>query len=218
MIDNTMNERRTEIGRRIAKERKKAGLTHDGLADEIKKILGVRPGQSTISMWEHGKSFPDNIETIFAMSRIFGCDCGYLLCDYDEKTHDSTEICKATGLSEDSINTLCNLRAWGVGKVLTSVIDALIFDFQYATKGESIAPLVYMINWFLEYKGKEKIDKMVHINGEIVDCPDSDGYIASSLKLNDRIIENAALTDIQQGLISLKKRLLRKERGKNGKH
>lgn len=218
MLDYSTNERRAEIGRRIAKERKNAGLTHDGLADEIKKILGVRPRQSTISMWEHGKSFPDNIETIFAMSRIFGCDCGYLLCDYDEKTHDSMDICKATGLSEESINTLCNLKSWGVEAELTSVIDGLISDLNRTEKGASFTPLVYLIHWFLAYSSSGKINKMVHINGEIVDCHDPDGYLSSSVKLNDRIIENAALMEIQQGLISLKKRISRKERGKNGEH
>lgn len=218
MIDNSMNERRKEIGRRIAKERKKAGLTHDGLADKIKKELGVRPGQSTISMWEHGNSFPENIETIFAMSKIFGCDCGYLLCDYDEKTHDSKEICNATGLSEESVNTLCNLNSWGVETELTSVVDGLIYDLNHSEKENSFTPLVYLIHWFLAYKGNGETAKMVHIDGEIVDCHDADGYIASSIKLNDRIIENAVLTEIQQCLISLKKRTSRKERGKNGKH
>ena len=218
MIDISLGERRKEIGLRIAKERKKADLTHDELADEIKKLLGIRPRQSTISMWEHGKSFPDNIEMIFAMSKIFGCDCGYLLCDYDEKTHDSKDMCNATGLSEESINTLCNLKSWGVEAELTSVIDGLISDLNHGEKGASLAPLVYLIHWFLTYKGSGKIDKMVHTNGEIVDCHDPDGYIASSIKLNDRIIESAVLMDIQQGLISLKKRVLRKERGKNGKH
>ena len=55
-------------------------------------------------------------------------------------------------------------------------------------------------------------------DGTVKDSGDATGYTSSILKLNDRIIENAALTEIEQGLISLKKRILRKERGKNGKH
>lgn len=218
MFDITLSDRRKEIGKRIATERKKARLTQDEFADKLNKITGSRPNQSTISMWEHGESFPDNIETIFAMSMIFCCDCGYLLCDYNEKTHDATEMCKTTGLSEGSINTLCNLRVWGAEKELTFVIDTLIYDFNQATKGESIAPLIYLINWFLKYKGSERVDKQVLIDGKIIDSHDPNGYLANSLKLNDRIIENAALTEIQQGLISLKKRIIRKGRGENGQH
>lgn len=152
------------------------------------------------------------------MSRIFACDCGYLLGDYDERTHDSMDICKATGLSEETVNLLCNLRAWGVEKELTSVVDALIYDFRSAEKSKDIAPLVYLISWFLQYHGGNSGTMRVLPDGTVKDSGDATGYTSSTLKLNDRIIENAALTEIEQGLISLKKRILRKERGKNGKH
>lgn len=220
MIDFSANKRRAEIGKRIAKERKNAKppMTQDDLADRLEKEIGNRPKQSTISMWERGNSFPDSIEIIFALSRIFNCDCGYLLCDYEERTHDATDICKATGLSEETINTLCNTRSWGVGQELTSVVDALIYDANHATKGEDIPPLIYLISWFLRYNGNGNSLKEVLVTGEIKDCPDTSGYVSHALRLNDRIIENAALTEIQQGLISLKKRILRKERKKNGKH
>lgn len=210
--------RRTEFGKLLAKERKKAGLTQGGLADKIEAEIGNRPEQNTVSNWEQGKSFPNSIETVFALSRIFGCDCGYLLGDYEERTHDSTEICKATGLSEETINTLCNLRAWGAEMELTSVIDALIYDFRFTTKGEDIAPLVYLISWFLQYRGGKSGSMRVRLDGTVKDSGDATGYTSGTLKLNDRIIENAALTEIEQGLIYLKRRILRKEPGNNGKH
>lgn len=218
MNDNSIFSRRSEIGATIKKERERKGLTINGLADEICKILGTRPAQSTITMWELGQSFPKNIEMIFALARIFECDCGYLLGDYEERTHDTMGICKATGLSEESVNTLCSLKTWGADRELASVIDALVFDYRYATKGEGIAPLAYLISFFLKFNGSGKTEKMVHVSGEVVDCNDENGYLASTLKLDDRAIENAALIEIQQGLTSLKKRLSRKERGKHGKH
>lgn len=218
MFDISVVERRKEVGERIAQERRKANLTQSKFADKLEEITGNRPRQSTITSWEHGLAFPKNIEMIFAMSKIFNCDCGYLLCDYDEKTYNSAEICNATGLSDYTVNTLCNLKVWGLENDVAPVIDALVLDFLYAEKGTAVAPLIYLINWFLKYRGNGKIDKMVHISGEVLDGQDPHGYIASSLKLNDRIIESAALTEIQQGLLSLKRRLLRKERGKNGKH
>ena len=219
MIDyNFYTTRHAEFGKRLAQERKRARLTQQGLADKIETEIGKAPGQNTISNWENGKAFPDSIEIIFALSRIFGCDCGYLLCDYDERTHDATDICKATGLSEETVNTLCNSKSWGYGQELTSVIDALIYDFNYATKGEDISPLIFLINWFLKYSGSEGNSKQIFLNGEIRDCADTSGYISSALRLNSRIIESTALTEIQQGLVSLKKRISRKGRRKNGQH
>lgn len=210
--------RRTEFGKLLARERKKAGLTQAGLADRIEEEIGNRPEQNTISNWEQGKAFPGSIETVFAMSRIFGCDCGYLLGDYEERTHDSTDICKATGLSELTVNGLCNLAAWGVGQEAATVIDALMFDFGYQTKGEKIAPLIYLLNWYLKYDGGQSKGKGVNVNGKIMDTDDTTGYLGSSLNLDSRLIENAALMEIQQGLISLKKRIARKERGHSGQH
>lgn len=209
-------ERVSKFRKRLTEERKRAKLTQEGLAAKLND-LGYGKGQSAISEWETKERLPD-IETVFALSQIFGCDCGYLLGDYDERTHDSTDICKATGLSEETVNTLCNLRSWGAETELTAVFDALMYDFKFATKGEDIAPLVYLIGWFLRYSDDSNITARVFIDGEIKSSADATGHSANTLRLNSRIIENAALTEIEQGLISLKRRILRKERGKNGKH
>lgn len=198
----------TEVRSRLSKERKKAKLTQEMLADKLCE-LGYGKDQSAISDWENGKrSIP--LDAIFALSSILGCDCGYLLCDYDERTHDASGICMATGLSEETINTLCSAKSWGVSQELTTVIDALIYDFNHATRGEDISPLVYLISWFLQYSGNGCNSMRVSKNGEFRDSGDSTGYTSGTLKLNDRIVENAALAEIQQGLISLKKRLSRK--------
>lgn len=208
--------RYAEFGKRLAQERKRAGLTQQGLADKIEAEIGKAPGQNTISNWENGKAFPDSIEVIFAMSRILGCDCGYLLCDYEERTHNATDICKATGLSEETVNTLCNTKTWGVGQELTTVVDALIYDFNHATKSEDISPLIYLISWFLQYGGGGSNAMRVSLDGSFRDCGDATGHTAGTLKMNSRVIESAALTEIQQSLISLKKRILRKERRNDG--
>lgn len=216
MNDDFLAIRRKKIGKRIAQERKNRHWSQAAFGEELSKKMGgsIPTAQNTISNWENGNNLPESLDIFIAMSHIFECDCGYLLCDYDERTHDSKEICKATGLSEESINTLCSLKKWDLGEEVTRVIDALIFDFRYATKGESFAPLVYLLDWFLKYKGNGKIEKQVHISGKIIDCNDQNGYIASTIKLNNRIIENAALLEIQQALISIKKRLARREREK----
>lgn len=202
-------DRITKFKQRLAEERKRAKLTQEALAAKLDD-LGYGKGQPAISGWEKRERLPD-IETVFALSQIFGCDCGYLLGDYDERTHNATDICKATGLSEGTVNTLCNLKSWGAETELTAVIDALIYDFGFATKGEDIAPVIYLINWFLQYGGNNNLTMRVFSNGEIKSSSDATGHSANTLRLNDEIIENAALMEIQRGLISLKKRILQKE-------
>lgn len=216
MKDNPINERVAEFRQRLKKERKKARLTQEKLAAQLNE-LGYGKGQSGVSDWETKGRLPD-LETVFALSRIFGCDCGYLLGDYEERTHDSTDICKATGLSESTVNWLCNMATWGAGQEAATVIDALMFDFGCETKGEKIAPLIYLLNWYLKYDSVQRMGKRVYINGEIVDTNDTTGYLGSSLNLDSRLIENAALMKIQQGLISLKKRIAREKGRNNGKH
>ena len=186
MKDITIDERVAEFRRRLIRERKKAKLTQEQLAGKLDE-LGYGKGQSAISEWEKKERLPD-IETVFALSRIFGCDCGYLLGDYEERTHDSTDICKATGLSELTVNELCNMATWGAGQEAATVIDALMFDFGYETKGEKIAPLIYLLNWYLKYDSGQSKGKRVYINGEIVDTNDSTGYLGNSLNLDSRLI------------------------------
>lgn len=216
MKDNPINERVAEFRQRLKKERKKARLTQEKLAAKLDE-LGYGKGQSGVSEWETNGRLPD-LETIFALSRILECDCGYLLGDYEERTRDSADICKATGLSEETINRLCSWATWGVGQEAAMVIDALVSDFGYATKGEKIAPLIYLLNWYLKYNGKQNKGARVDINGKIVDTNDTTGYLGNSINLDSRLIENAALMEIQQGLISLKKRIAREKGRNNGKH
>lgn len=57
MIDYRFYEtRHAEFGKRLAQERKKAGLTQEKLADKIEGEIGKSPGQNTISNWENGVS------------------------------------------------------------------------------------------------------------------------------------------------------------------
>ena len=114
MNDNSVVNRRRKIGERIATERKKRGWSQEVFGEKLSKKMdwSTAAGQNKISNWENGKHLPSSLDVFLAMSQIFGCDCGYLLCDYDERTHDSAEICKATGLSDRSVECLCSLNTW----------------------------------------------------------------------------------------------------------
>lgn len=185
---------------------------------KLAAAIGKRP--QTVSLYTTGQSTPD-VNCLREIAQYFNVSADWLIGRPGAVKALNVNVAAATlttGLSEETVNYLCNLRAWGMEKELTSVIDALIYDFRTETKGEGIAPLVYLISWFLQYRGGNSGSMRVLPDGTVKECGDVTGYTSNTLKLNDRIIESAALTEIEQGLISLKKRILRKERGKNGKH
>ena len=96
-----MNYDYKKIGERIKKERKLQGMTQEAFAAEY------HVKRSTVSKWEHGEAIP-NFQTMLDMCAAFNCEMGYLLCEdgYENKTRKTTDICKATGLSEGAINML----------------------------------------------------------------------------------------------------------------
>lgn len=93
-------KRRREIGERILTERKKLGLTQDGLAEKID--IGSR---QTIGQWENGTALP-SLSKLLCMCDLFDCEIGYLLCEYDCKTRAATDVKSETGLSERAVYEL----------------------------------------------------------------------------------------------------------------
>lgn len=207
--------RRAKIADNLKRERKKMGVSQIELANRLSALLGNEVAQNTISSWEQGKTIPP-ADRLLALSHIFQCDCGYLLGDYDERTHNALEICRETGLSEASINNLCFLKKWGLSDT-ARVIDFLLFDSRERYSGHNYRSVLDLLNFFLSYKDKQTVQKQVFSNGIIVDYTDTDGTIsANAIRLNERLIENAVLTEIQQALISVKAKM--KEAENNGKH
>lgn len=87
------------IGERIKKERNDSGKSQEALGE----LLGVT--RQTIAKWEHGKEMP-HFEDCLNLCNLFGCDLGYLTCEYDCKTRATTDIQAEIGLSEPAINNL----------------------------------------------------------------------------------------------------------------
>ncbi len=217
-----LQERREKIGKRIADERRQKGLTQEKLAERLSAMLDdgedcKNIAQTTISSWEGGKTLP-SLGKFLAMSQIFECDCGYLLCDYDKKTHNALEMCRETGLSESSIRNLCFLNQWGL-KDTATVIDFLLLDNSEYYSGHDFRSILDLLHFFLSYDDKQAIQKQVFTNGAFADIPRNQKTIsANSIRINQRIIENAILNEIQQALISIKKkRLDTMQEGSNGK-
>lgn len=101
------DKRRKEIGERIRQCRKAAKLTQDQVAARVTQILPSDGGisQGAVSAWEKGVQLPP-LPKLIALSEIFHCDIAYLLCDYNKKQKDVSDICELTGLSYAAVNTL----------------------------------------------------------------------------------------------------------------
>lgn len=199
-----LENRQKRAGVRIRTERKRLGLTQEKFAEKLTELLGCKDiNQNTVSNWEHGINIPPT-ERLIAMSMIFGCDCGYLLCDYEQRTHNSTEMCKETGLSERSIQILCNNNKWGFTEE-TRVIDFLLLDTAERNSNHHFRPILNLLHFFFGYKNDSKMRKAVSIHGFVYDDNSTDGMIdANSISISSRVIENAVLMEIQQALISIK--------------
>lgn len=106
-------EGRAQIGERIKALRKEKGFTQKQLAGYISDVVHVDSdtgfGQSTVSGWETGNQLPP-LPKLIALSEIFRCDIGYLLCDYDTKRKTVADIAEFTGLSETAVDFLESLK------------------------------------------------------------------------------------------------------------
>lgn len=108
MIDK-YKSRLTEIGERIASLREEKMWTQHKMAEKIGEILGNGEfHQGTISTWEKGKALP-TVKYLLALSELFSCDIGYILCDYDAKRKDTSNVHAVTGLSNETVEMLSRL-------------------------------------------------------------------------------------------------------------
>ena len=198
MTDKTFYERGLAIGARIRAERKAMEVTQGILADKIAEITGDKLiSQNTISDWERGITIPP-LNKLLALSKIFRCDCGYLLCDYDERTHGVKEICSETGLSAESVEHLRFAKTWGIPDASLSAVDFLFQD-HYTAGPRSILSLIY---FFLAFDGKKAGKaKRIYIDGSMADNPDPSSYSEYSFSIaSNRVIENAVLEEIKENL------------------
>lgn len=91
-----------KIGNRIHQQRKEElDITMEELASAVGGIT-----RQTVSKWEKGEG-EITVNDLVKLCKIFNCDMGFLLCEYDEcKTRDLQYIHDVTGLSEDTIRIL----------------------------------------------------------------------------------------------------------------
>ena len=97
------------IGSRIRELRREKGWKQADMGNKIAEALDTGDfHQGTISTWERGEALPP-LKYFFILSELFDCDIGYLLCDYDTKRKDTSNICDVTGLSPETVEMLSTL-------------------------------------------------------------------------------------------------------------
>lgn len=110
-----------DLGARIKMERKLAGLNQADLME----AMGRAPGSfRVLGKWEHGTAKPQFSDMV-ELCRVFDCELGYLLGEYDCKTRTATDIHAETGLSEKAIQRLRLLNE-GAFKRYLDIISLLI--------------------------------------------------------------------------------------------
>lgn len=126
-MDN--NKKLCMIGERIKKEREAQGMTLEQLAQALNTT------RQSVSKWEKGLGTLD-MDSVLRMCEIFGCEIGYLACEFDQKTRENADICASTGLTEDAVDRLhsyCNQLQEktpidGVEEIVSYIICSMNFQ------------------------------------------------------------------------------------------
>lgn len=86
------------IGERIRSERERKGWSQTKFISE----LGLYSDHSRVSKWENGNVIPGD-DMLRKMASVFGCDYGYLIGEYPQRTRTEADIKAVTGLSDKAV-------------------------------------------------------------------------------------------------------------------
>lgn len=185
------------------------GTTITALARE----LGI--SRQAVSQYADGTGQP-NVDKLTAIADYFNVSADFLI---GRTKVQSTEIderaaCEYTGLSKDSVEQLHKVvviyKQLGRdgGCQAAETINALLED----NRNENIdggsrhyRSILGLIRFFLEYKNKSDHNTLIYSNGDAMQVGKKNGFSANAIMLDARMIENAALLEIQRALINLKK-------------
>lgn len=77
--------------------------------DKLGSLIGTT--RQTISKWEKGIGGEITLNMLLRLCDIFQCEMGYILCEYDCKTRELTDICESTNLPENAASALINTKS-----------------------------------------------------------------------------------------------------------
>lgn len=107
------------IKERIRSRRKQLSLTQTDLSGKV----GI--SVPSLSAIESGSSLP-KLDNLLYLCEILDCDIGYLTGEIDTPRHITTDVCEATGLSEDAANALINEPFSGFYDTLIKMTSAQV--------------------------------------------------------------------------------------------
>lgn len=120
-----------KIGDRIRSERKKKKWSQKDLLIQLSgKEISIH--RNTLSDIENGcKKGVFSLPLLTALSELFNCEVGYLLCEFDCKTGRNTDVSNATGLTDDAINALMDMSQQDllVANALIERGDIILFRY-----------------------------------------------------------------------------------------
>lgn len=117
------------IGKRITAARESAGFSKAA----AEKVLLI--SRQTLTAWEKGDTSP-GINDLSRLCRVFDCDFGYIIGEYEERTRPVTDIRAETGLSPQAIEALKILNKYSEGEELRIISDMIVFTVKDAVVKE----------------------------------------------------------------------------------
>lgn len=225
-----------EIGDRLRNLRKKNGYSQEKLLEILDTEYGFHISRNVLSNIENGCQKADNFKLglLLALSDIYGCDVGYLLCEYDNITGRNFDIQAATGLNDDSIKTLESLqqtdeneKAAALSPQQISLIDTLnqllkepffteqlIKDFRQLLNNRYTVPVYYdekMQNFVYpdndySYTGDLQFSDSTIKGNHVVNLASSvdEPNDNAPLHITDSFLESVALKSIENDFLDIK--------------
>lgn len=119
-----------KIGNRLRKLREDNNYSQDKLIEILDTDYDLHISRNTLSNIENGcqKACNFKLDLLFALSALYNCDTGYLLCEYDNITGRNTDIQAVTGLNDDSIKTLESLQKTDINENSITVVPRNKWD------------------------------------------------------------------------------------------
>ncbi|MDD5808386.1 MAG: hypothetical protein PUC93_04850 [Oscillospiraceae bacterium] len=123
------------IGKRIEKERKalkkkkngkERSMSQEDFVEEYGSKIGITT-YKTLGKIESGNTNCElTIWQLLEFCKIFDCDMGYLLGEYDCHYRETTDICAATGLTENAVATIQHIKGLDKNGELLDIISRFL--------------------------------------------------------------------------------------------
>lgn len=208
-----------KIGNRIREERKKAGYrSQDDLIDALHN-KGFSVGRNTISDIETGKTSHYDFDLLVALSELFKCGIGHLLCQYEARTPEAQAITDLTGLNPEAAEKLisrkddfCDSSKHFLDFLLLddNLLDAINrycfiartkeFELEIPTYDQAIKSKSLPEGYELVDKSKKSVVSNIH------KVKTSQPVVANGFRIDD-LMEETAMTIIRKCLDKLRDRL-----------